>query len=135
MENNLGIGRLIAAAHRKAYQYAGVRLKGCSLEVGQFFFLRYVIKNQGISQEEMAHNLYLDKATISKGVKQLVGLGYIRKEANPNDRRRFHLYVNEKGLEMEEMLDAMHKEINDFVVKDLTQPEIEQLKSLLEKIV
>jgi DNA-binding MarR family transcriptional regulator len=135
LEKNVGIGRLIAAAHKKAYQYAATKLKTCDIEVGQFFFLRYILKNEGISQEEVAQNMYLDKATISKGVNLLVNKGYIQRKANPKDKRVYRLYGTKKASKMEEMIDDIHREINEFLVSELNDEEILQLRTLLNKIV
>lgn len=135
MENKVSIGRLVAAAHKKAYQYAGTKLKDCDIEVGQFFFLRYIMKNEGISQEEVAQNMYLDKATVSKGVNLLVNKGYIQKKANPKDKREYRLFVTKKASNMEEMIDGFHREINEYLVKDLNEEEILQLRTILNKII
>lgn len=135
MTKSVAIGRLIAAAHKKAYQYATVKLKTCDIEVGQFFFLRYIMKNQGISQEEVAKKMYLDKTTISKGVNILVKKGYVRKKANPKDKREYLLFTTKKANQMSELLDDIHKEINEYLVKDLNEEEIETLRNLLNKIV
>lgn len=135
MEKHLTIGRLIAAAHKKAYQYAATKLKTCDIEVGQFFFLRYIMKNHGISQEEVARKLYLDKATVSKGVNNLVHKGYVQKKANPKDKREYQLFITEKGNQMEETIDSIHKEINEYLVKELNEEEVLTLRNLLNKIV
>ncbi|MBN2638971.1 MAG: MarR family transcriptional regulator [Bacteroidales bacterium] len=135
MEKSVTIGRLIAAAHKKAYQYAAIKLKTCDIEVGQFFFLRYIMKNQGISQEEVAQKMYLDKATVSKGVNILVRNGYIQKKANPKDKREYRLFATKKANQMEEMVDSIHKEINEYLVKELNEEEILTLRNLLNKIV
>lgn len=98
-------------------------------------FLRYIMKNEGISQEEVAQNMYLDKATVSKGVNLLVKKGYIQKKANPKDKREYRLFVTKKASKMEEMIDGFHREINEYLVKDLNEEEILQLRTLLNKII
>ena len=135
LEKNISIGRLVAAAHKKAYQYAATKLKTCDIEVGQFFFLRFILKNQGISQEEVAQSMYLDKATISKGVNILVNKGYIQRKPNPKDKRVHRLYCTKKASKMEQMFDDMHREINEYLVSELNDEEILQLRTLLNKIV
>jgi DNA-binding MarR family transcriptional regulator len=128
-------GRLIWAAHRKSLQYVAERLRDCDIDVGQFFFLRYILKHQGISQEEIASNLYLDKTTVSKGVNQLVGRGYIQKKTNPKDKREKQLFVTQKAAGMEEKIDTIYEEINAAMFNALSEKEMNQLTKILQKIV
>lgn len=133
MEKNAG--RLISVVHRKALQYVATKLKDCDIDVGQFFFLRYILKHQGISQEEIAGNLYLDKTTVSKGVNQLVLRGYIQKKTNPKDKREKRLFVTPKAISMEEKIDTVYQGINAFLFQGLTEKELDQLTKILQKIV
>jgi len=133
LENNAG--RLIWAAHRKSIQHATERLKDCDIDVGQFFFLRYILKHQGISQEEIAGHLYLDKTTVSKGVNQLVSRGYIQKKTNPKDKREKRLYVTEKAFGMEAEINTIFQEINAAMFNALSEKEMNQLTKILKKIV
>jgi len=128
-------GRLIWAAHRKSLQYVAERLKDCDIDVGQFFFLRYILKHQGISQEEIAGNLYLDKTTVSKGVNQLVKRGYIQKKTNPKDKRQNRLLITQKAVQMEGKIDTIYQDINVFLFNGLTEKELNQLTAILQKIV
>jgi len=128
-------GRLIWAAHRKSLQHAAEKLKDCDIDVGQFFFLRYILKHQGISQEGIAGNLYLDKTTVSKGVSQLAQRGYIQKKTNPKDKREKRLFVTKKAIDMEEKIDTIYKEINANIFNVLTEKEMDQLTKILQKIV
>ncbi len=128
-------GRLISVIHRKVYQIMAQKLKNCDIDVGQFFFLRYLVANPGISQEEVAKNNYLDKATVSKGVKRLEELGYIKRIVNPKDKRSYFLQPTEKAVAYKSKLEEYHKEINKFIFDGLSENEYRQLGEILQKIV
>ena len=127
-------GRLISAIHRKTYQRMQSKLKAYDIDVGQFFFLRYLLQNQGIAQEEVAHNLFLDKATVSKGIKRLELLGYILKEVNPADKRENHLFPTQKAILKRKEMDEIYMEINRFLFHDISKDEIKILEDILNKI-
>ena len=127
-------GRLISAIHRKTYQRMQAKLKAYDIDAGQFFFLRYLLQHQGIAQEEVAHNLLLDKATVSKGIKRLELLGYIRKEVNPADKRENHLFPTQKAILKRKEMDEIYMEINRFLFHDISKDEIKILEDILNKI-
>ena len=127
-------GRLISAIHRKTYQRVQAKLKAYDIDAGQFFFLRYLLQHQGIAQEEVAQNLRLDKATVSKGIKRLESLGYIRKEVNPADKRENHLFPTRKAILKREEMNEIYLEINRFLFQDLSKEEVKMLEEILGKI-
>lgn len=133
MENKAG--RLISIIHRKVYQKMALKLKGCDVDVGQFFFLRHLIVNPGITQEEVARKLYLDKATVSKGIKRLEKRGYIQKNINPKDKRAYFLFPTEKTLNIKTELEQYYNEIRDYLFNGLAKKEYQQLENILQKIV
>jgi len=111
------------------------KLKDCEIDVGQFFFLRYMVIHPGISQEEVAKNNYLDKATVSKGVKRLEEMGYIKREVNPKDKRSYFLQPTEKAFAYKPKLEAYYVEIQNFIFDGLTEREYRELGTILQKIV
>ncbi len=129
-----GIGRLIARIRQGIYNYVARQLKDKDLDVGQFFFLRFILKNEGATQEEIVRNLLLDKATVSKGIKRLMQLGYVSRTINPNDKREFKVYATEKAGAFAGELDAIYKEVYDKLHTNLNKEEVAQLQSLLKMI-
>lgn len=127
-------GRLISAIHRKIYQRMQANLKDYDFDAGQFFFLRYLLQHRGIAQEEVAKNLYIDKATVSKGIKKLERLNYIKKEVNPSDNRENHIFPTEKAILKKEEIDEIYVEIHQFLFHDLSDEEISLLENILGKI-
>ncbi len=127
-----GIGRLIARIRQGIYNFVAECLKDKDLDVGQFFFLRFVVKNDGETQEQIARNILLDKATVSKGIKRLVQLGYVSKKVNPDDKREFKIFATEKARMLIPELDSIYNEVYDKLHHNLDKDEIVQLQSLLK---
>lgn len=125
------IGRLIARIHRGIYNQVADQLKDKDLDVGQFFFLCFIQNNEGKTQEQIARGILLDKATVSKGIKRLVHLGYVSKEVNPDDKREYKIYATKKAKAFKPELDIIYNEIYDRLHQNLDENEIRQLRSLL----
>ncbi len=128
------IGRLIARIHRGIYNQVADKLKDKDIDVGQFFFLCFILNNEGKTQEQIARGILLDKATVSKGIKRLVHLGYVSKEVNPDDKREYKIYSTKKAKAFTTELDAIYNEVYDRLHLNLDKNEIRQLQSLLMTI-
>ncbi len=129
-----GVGRLIARIHRGIYNYVSSRLKNCDLDVGQFFFLRYILLHEGITQEQIARGILLDKATVSKGLKRLSDLGYVEKKTNPDDKREFLVFATARAKAFLPEIESIYKEVHNKLYRRLNAQQIEQLQSLLETV-
>lgn len=69
----------------------------------------------------------------SRIVDKLVAKNYITREVCPNDRRRVHLLISEKGLNLLKKLDFIDEATKD-IFKSLNSEQIEQLNSLLDTL-
>lgn len=132
--NELIFGKLISAIHRKAIQIIKFKLKDYDIDVGQIFLLWYIHHNDGISQEQVAQNFHLDKATVSKNVKRLMRQGYLRKTVNPKDQRERQLSATKQAKVLSPQLENILKDINKLMVNNVSKEEQIQLINILEKV-
>ena len=132
--NELIFGKLISAIHRKAIQIVKFKLKDYDIEVGQIFLLWFIHNHDGISQEQVAQNFHLDKATVSKNVKSLIRLGYLRKTVNPQDQREYRLSTTKRAKVLSPQLEGILKDINELMIKNVSKEEQIQLIDTLERV-
>ena len=92
--------RSLAYLYRRRKRYLGEHLRPYSLNGGMHNFITYLHRHPGQSQDALCSRFYVEKCTVSKRVKQLETLGYIRREVDENDRRQNKLYLTEKGEEL-----------------------------------
>ncbi len=127
-------GKLISAIHRKAHQIINLKLRDYDIDVGQIFLLRFIHSHDGISQEQVAQNLYLDKTTVSKNVKRLMRNGYLRRIVNQKDQREYKLSTTKKAETLLPKIDAILKDINKLMILNVSKGEQHQLELILEKM-
>ena len=60
--------------------------------------MEYLFEHPGASAQEMAEHFRVDKATLTKVIKKLAQVGYIRVIGDQQDRRVRHLYLTEKAV-------------------------------------
>lgn len=94
---NEPFAKYIAAIYRHQQILINHYLKPYGIGSGQYIFLMYISKCEGISQKELSTLMMIDKTTTTKAIKKLEDAGYIYRIKDSEDKRYFKLYITEKG--------------------------------------
>ena len=94
---------------------------------GQQFFLLRIFENDGISMQDLARLGSFDKGTVTRAVQKLVIEGYVRTEADPQDKRVRHIYLTERARPL---IDHVYQ-IRDYWTEALTRGLREEEKQRL----
>ncbi len=100
-------GRLIALLSRVSGAYMARAMRPFGLAAAHYPVLMVLYRRDGLSQEELAQDLQVDKSAAKRTVDPLVAAGYVRRERNPLDRRAYRLYATEKALVVRPALQAV----------------------------
>lgn len=100
----------------------------------QVSYLLVIKMNPGISQDEMAENLFVNKSTVTRNVSSLIEQGYIYKEEDSKDKRIYRLYPTEKLLEIMPKIRKYLRDWSHDVMQDLTEEEQKQFSKMLMKV-
>ena len=112
-----------------------IREIGTSITVDQALLLILLQNRPKLTQVEMAEVLFKDYASITRMVELMVKNDYLTRNENQEDRRRKELIISKKGEDIIEKLFPIIEENRNTALKGLSQSEIEQLDSLLKKII
>lgn len=104
------IGRWISILDRLMKMYYDRGLADFEIGWGQQFYAEYIYDHPGASAQEMVNCIRVDKATLTKTIKKLVEIGYVRIVTDETDRRVKHLYMTEKGLPAVRHIKEIHRE-------------------------
>ena len=74
--------RSIAYLYRRRKRYLGEHLRPYGLSGGMHNFITYLHRFPGQSQDALCSRFYVEKCTVSKRVKQMETMGYIRREVD-----------------------------------------------------
>ncbi|ACS81766.1 MarR family winged helix-turn-helix transcriptional regulator [Maridesulfovibrio salexigens] len=111
------------------------KLKSVGITYGQIGFIMQSLRNPGRSQDELSMILSVDKAATARAVANLVKMGLLYREENPENRRQKLVYPTEKAKAIKEDL---HKELmaaNTIMTSGLSEEEIEKLMELMGKVI
>lgn len=106
-----------------------------NLTVTQLRLLGHLLDQGGLSNAELAERLYVTRPSVSALLERLERGGFIRREVSPNDRRGIQIWLEPKGIEVQENL---REEIRDYVgglFEGLNEQEVEDFSRSVEKFV
>ena len=112
LERALGeqLNALISAAH--ALNVKAAARFDSSLQPAAFHIIRWLYSYGPASAAAIADATAMDRSSVSRLIKQLESLGYVRREASPDDGRAILLSITEVG--QQQTLSALHEKGHAF---------------------
>ena len=114
--------------------YLNNKMKTMDLSAGQFPFLMILSNKEGIIQDEIAADVHIDKGTAARALKKLEDKNYILKKIDSENRRRYLIYLTEKGKKLIPKIIAIDNEWEDFLCCKLSSGEYEQIYPILKSL-
>jgi len=126
--------RYITKIAREAEKLAISEMKAEGIGTAEADLLHYLRHNQGTTQARAREELNMEKGAAARRCESLEAKGYIRREANPVDKRSSLLYTTEKAEELKLTRTRIEDEFYAYITKGLDEAELEVFKSVLEKL-
>ena len=95
--SGIPLGLLVSMIHRTRMMYINDKMKGMDITAGQFPFIMVLSHEEGITQEDLAAHLHIDKGTVARALRKLEDKKFIFREIDKKNRRRYLIYLTEKG--------------------------------------
>ncbi len=134
-EFSRNLGRLITHLNRLRKRFMAERLRGYGLSGSMYMFINSLERNPGISQDFLVERFFMDKGNVARGAKKLEELGYIRREIDSSDRRRYNLFLTEEGHALVPVIRKYLTEWSELISKNFTDEERETAIELLDRMV
>jgi len=117
------------------FSQRNVRKAGYDITIDQWLILKSVAENPDITQNDIAKIVFKDNASITRIIQLLVNAGYLVREVHALDRRRVCLTLTESGKKITIDVNEIAKQNRAAALKDVDQQSIEEMKTLLQKII
>ncbi|MCI7813722.1 MAG: MarR family transcriptional regulator [Lachnospiraceae bacterium] len=136
MDNKFSnLARRISILDRLMHKYYNRELSAYEIGWGQQFYVWYLSDHPGAPAQEVADHMHVDKATLAKNVKKLVGLGYIRVETDDNDKRVKHLYLTDKATPVILQIQKIHNNFYQILNRGIPQQEVQLTEQSMEQMI
>lgn len=126
--------RQISITYRCAMRFRENALADTGLAGCQTPYLTTLYRQPGISQEEMARQLNVNKSSVTRQLAILEEKGYIRRQPSATDKRILLVYPTDKALDVKERLYRCYHDWNSYLTQDFTDEEQELLSRLMVRI-
>jgi DNA-binding MarR family transcriptional regulator len=128
------VGKWVSVLYRQFQVYINAELKSFDLNSSQYIFLLILYRQDGVSQEELARRLFIDKGAAARAIKQLEQNGLLTRKVNALDKRAYEVYLTEKALKIRPLIEEILDRWNRILSQDRSEEEniivIEALKDM-----
>ncbi len=126
--------RQISITYRCAMQYRERELADTGLGGCQTPYLTALYRRPGLTQEELAQELDVNKSSVTRQLAMLEDKGYVYRMSDEQDRRVLRVYPSEKALALRERLYQVLGNWSNFLTQDFTDEERERLAELMNRV-
>ena len=127
---------MIAKIHDQANKFLIKNLKAHNIAIAPSHgdVIGALCLKDEMTMSELAAYINKDKSTVTALVNKLVNLGYVEKNAAPDDNRVCLVSLKDKGKSIKPEILGISKRMRDKAYRNFTQKEKQMLMELLLKI-
>ena len=128
------IAQILRDIQRRNRVYREKQLEQLGLTTRHGLYLKEISETPGISQEQLAQRLYVNKSNVARQAAAMEEEGYIERRPCGKDKRVLRLYLTEKALSVLPRVNEITAAWEDLLVQDLTESEQQILEILLLRL-
>ena len=91
------LSQMMLRIGRMSWKTVHARKQNSNLSNVQYKVCVVIHNTPGLSQDNIARELGMDKSSIAKCIAKLIETGYVVRTLNPDDHREYQLKLSEKG--------------------------------------
>ncbi len=124
----------ISTIARCATLYRDEKLTALGLNGYQAPYVPEICNTPGITQEQLAQRLHVNRSSITRQLALLEENGFILRQRSTEDRRSIEVYPTNKMVEALPIVRDTFRRWRMELTKGLTEEELELLETLLERL-
>ena len=97
-------------------------------------FIMFIYNHEGMTQDEIAFAMGIDKSNAARQLSSMEESGYIERRVKKDDKRSLEIYPTDKLKLSFPFVKNLLISWDNYVQSDLTEEEIESLKSIIAKM-
>ncbi|VCU68088.1 MarR family protein [Pigmentiphaga humi] len=129
------LAHLVKDATRAFIRALQMRLNEHHVSFGHWAFLRILWVQDGLTQRDLSDQAGVMEPTTYSALKAMEALGYVERRHRPGNKKNIHVYLTERGRQLENVLIPLAEEVNGIGVQGLAAGEIEVARKVLLSII
>jgi MarR family transcriptional regulator, organic hydroperoxide resistance regulator len=127
-------GYLVRDAHRAFQRLLEKRIAPHGVTRGQWYFLRVLWSEDGLSQRELSARVGMMEPTTVVALRSMEKSGLIRRVRSRDDRRKTHVWLTPKAKRMRAGLLALARGINDDAAVGIDRKDLALFRSVIARM-
>ena len=111
-----------------------MRIKPHGIGVGQWFFLRELWEEDGLTQGDLSSRAGMTAPTTVVAIRRMAEGGLVIRKPDDQDRRKVRIHLTEKGRRFRDELLPFAFDVNNAATEGFSQEEIRQFRSFVDRM-
>ncbi|NJP40185.1 MarR family transcriptional regulator [Oscillospiraceae bacterium HV4-5-C5C] len=126
------ISKYINRIARCSVLYRSVRLTPLGLNGHQHSYILLICQKPGLSQEELANQIYVNKSSVTRQLVALEKAGFITRKPAFHDRRCLRVYPTDKAFQTLPVIEQVLQDWNDLLCRGFSGNQKTELTRVLQ---
>jgi len=127
-------GYLVRDAHRAFQRLLEKRIAAYGLKRGQWYFLRVLWTEDGLSQRELSARVGMMEPTTVIALRSMEKSGLIRRERSADDKRRAQVRLTAKARRLRDELLALARGITDQAEQGIARDDLAAFRRVMARM-
>lgn len=127
-------GKEFSIIHRYSMVYMSKLLMEYNIPGRVVPYFMEICASPGISQEQIANDLKIDKGAVARTVKIMVDAELVIREQNPEDKRCYCLYPTEKMKKINQKNEEARAKLEEVLTEGMSEEEIQICGRFLQQM-
>ncbi|TWA60688.1 DNA-binding MarR family transcriptional regulator [Azospirillum brasilense] len=126
--------RAVREAHRALTRALQVRIVDHGVSMGQWYFLRALWDEDGLTQRELSQRVGMMEPTTVTALNNLERCDLVQRVRNPHDRRKVNIYLTPKGKALRADILPCAEEIEESATQGVSLDDLALTVSVLRRV-
>ncbi len=127
------LSNVVVEFYEKLSSWEHSVVKDTGLTLPQMHTIEVLGSSEPLRMKELAEKMGITTGTLTVNIDKLVKLGYVIRKPNETDRRSYYVALSDEGEEIYRRHHALHLELTEEILSELTPEEGQILEKLLTK--
>lgn len=119
---------------RCGIQFRGEKTAPFGLKSCHISYLSRICFYPGISQDQLAQMMFINKSNVARQAAALEKNGFITRTPDPSDKRVLQLHPTQKAQDLMPQLEQIVTEWDKQIMAGLTEDEVQTVAAILQKM-
>ena len=130
-DSETSVGYLLRDTYRAFSKVLQARISTQGVTIGQWFFLRVLWDEDGLTQRELSQRVGMMEPTTVTALNGMEKSGYVKRVRNAEDKRKVNIFLTEKGRALRNVLLPHAIDVNIRGVAGVPSEDVEALRRTL----